>query len=224
MSDRATCWSVTINNPTESDKDNVGLAKQRAGWKVDGQEEQGENGTVHYQMIVKTPQTRFSTIKKAFPRAHIEIARDPKALEKYVHKSDTKIGELPNDDRFPTSVTKLWELFAIEIDEFYPKGQYVDWDGDEFLIQFDKVIGYLILKGYHVESFGVNPQIRSSIKKFGYQILMRTQEYIRRQKTDRQTELISDIDSIIDGTEEASSESESESEGSTSSSSTWEES
>jgi len=196
MSERATCWSVTINNPTQSDTDNLGLARQKSGWKVDGQIEQGENGTPHYQLIVKTPQVRFSAIKKAFPRAHIEVARDVKALEKYVHKSDTKIADIPQDDRFPTSITKLWELWTEQVTELYPKGEYTDWDNDEFLTQFDKVIGNLILKGYHVESFAVNPQVRSSIKKYGYQILMRTQEYIRRQQTDRQTELLSDDKSI----------------------------
>ena len=35
MSDRATCWSVTINNPLPADDENIARAKQRSGWKVE---------------------------------------------------------------------------------------------------------------------------------------------------------------------------------------------
>jgi len=110
MSDRATCWSVTINNPLPADDENIALAKQKSGWKVEGQLEKGENGTPHYQLMVKTPQTRFGSIKKAFPRAHIEPARDIKALSKYVSKEETRIGTLPLNDKYP-SLTVLWDLF-----------------------------------------------------------------------------------------------------------------
>jgi len=215
MSERATAWSVTINNPTASDEDAIAQAKQRTGWSIQGQLEEGENGTKHYQLMVKTPQTRFSALKSAFPRAHIEVARNVKALEAYVRKEDTRIGELPVNDKYPT-LNKFWELWAQEILVIAPKGQYTDWDGDQFLSESDKAIGELILKGYFVESFGVNPQTRSSIKKYGYQILMRTQEYIRRQKTDRQTELFSE-DNTINGKEDQDDETTS----STSSTESW---
>jgi len=73
MTDRATVWSVTINNPTPSDEEGIALARQR-GWQVEGQKEKGSEGTEHYQLMVKTPQVRFSAVKKAFPRGHIEAA------------------------------------------------------------------------------------------------------------------------------------------------------
>lgn len=215
MSERATCWSVTINNPTDSDADNIALARQKSGWKVEGQLEEGENGTPHYQLMVKTPQTRFSAIKTAFPRAHIEVARNVKALSEYVHKDDTRIGEIASSERYPT-MAKFYELIYEEVVAIYPKGQWSNWDEDELLKKFDEAIKQLIIKEYFVESFAVNPQIRSSIKKFGYEILIRTEKYIRRQKTDRQTELISETESINEGQtqngicEEECSESEDE--------------
>ena len=64
MSDRATCWSITINNPLPADDENIARAKQRSGWKVEGQLEKGENGTPHYQLMVKTPQIRFDPLRK----------------------------------------------------------------------------------------------------------------------------------------------------------------
>lgn len=83
MSQRARAWSVTINNPTQTDEYDIAQARLK-GWKVEGQLEKGEQGTTHYQLLVKTPQVRFSLIKKAFPRAHIEVCRNLTALTAYV--------------------------------------------------------------------------------------------------------------------------------------------
>jgi hypothetical protein len=215
MSDRATCWSVTINNPLPADDENIALAKQKSGWKVEGQLEKGENGTPHYQLMVKTPQTRFGSIKKAFPRAHIEPARNFKALAEYVHKDDTRVAELPTNDKYP-SLTALWELFY----------QYIRTEQlaipvceDSRLVMFDQFVHLYIELGYHIETMGVNPQIRSSVKKYLPALILRAQK-IRRQ-TDRQTELISEVESISDGQESESDESEgSEETASTTSSST----
>jgi len=191
MSDRATCWSVTINNPISADDENISLAKQRSGWKVDGQLEQGENGTKHYQLMVKTPQVRFATIKKAFPRAHIEPARNAKALAEYVHKDDTRIGSIPSNDKYP-SLTALWTLF----DEYLRTEQHAVPTGEEALVVFDQFISLYIELGYHIETMGVNPQIRSSVKKYLPSIIFRTQ-IIRRQETDRQTAINNTSESII---------------------------
>jgi len=182
MSDRATCWSVTINNPVASDDEYIARAKQRSGWSVTGQREQGENGTEHYQLMVKTPQTRFSSIKKAFPRAHIEVARNVKALAEYVQKEDTRVGSLPSNDKYP-SLTKLWDLF----DEYL-----THWNisrpqmaGNDALYYFDLFIAAYIEKGYHIETMGVNPQIRSAVKRYLPAVIARIRS--SRSQTDRQT-------------------------------------
>jgi hypothetical protein len=214
MSDRATCWSVTINNPVSADDDNIARARQKSGWKVEGQLEEGENGTKHYQLMVKTPQTRFSALKSAFPRAHIEVARNAKALGAYVHKEDTRISELPTSDKFPT-MDKFWLLFT---------GYIIDTDRIEDLHEepedrldlLDEFVLSSINDGYHVESFGVNPQIRSAIKKYGHAIFRRSKNIIRRQETDRQTALISEVESIVENGEESESDESEVSEESTS--------
>lgn len=181
MSDRATCWSVTINNPTKTDDDNIAMVKQKSGWAVYGQKEVGANGTEHYQLMVTTPQVRFTAVKKAFPRAHIEIARDRKALTKYVNKEETRTGALPTDTKYP-SQQKLWDMFAEWLDD---KGSWWDWDGEKALTQFDRFICAKIDEGYIVETIAVNPQTRSCVKNYFVPIIQRSN--VRRQ-TDRQTD------------------------------------
>jgi len=184
MSQRATSWSVTINNPTPSDEEYIALARQK-GYKVEGQLEKGANGTPHYQLLVRTPQVRFTAMKKAFPRAHIEIARNAAALQEYVHKEDTAIGQLPqSSDQFP-SLAKFWDLVFAELTALNldPK-QVGGYSEKNALTYLDQATDVLIRKGYHVETLCVNPQTRSAFAKFAGAIFFRSQ--VRRQ-TDRQT-------------------------------------
>jgi len=181
---RGTTWSVTINNPVGSDDEQVASARQRSGWSVYGQKEVGDNGTPHYQLMVRTPQVRFSAVKKAFPRGHIELARDPKALEKYVQKEDTRVGALPANELYP-SLQTLWDKFADYTDVHYKKyGPHASWSSEYFLERFDHFIYGMIEEGYVVETMGVNPQMRSSVKLYGSAIINRSKG---RRQTDRQT-------------------------------------
>lgn len=179
---RGTVWSVTINNPIDADEENIALARQK-GWKVDGQLETGENGTPHYQLLVKTPQVRFSQVKKAFPRAHIEAARNPVALQQYVHKQDTRTGELTvAQDKYP-SLSKFWDLIYDRISEEY-EGPAEDAPVKFYgVAAFDRYVCYLIEEGYHVETMAVNPQVRGCFIKYGRPLMVRS--FVDRQ--DRQT-------------------------------------
>lgn len=87
---RASCWSVTINNPTEDDRKRLG---EPPDWvkEVHYQDEVGQEGTLHIQGCLVTAQCRFSKIKSYLPRAHIEVARSKEALLKYVKKTDTAV-------------------------------------------------------------------------------------------------------------------------------------
>lgn len=217
MSDRATCWSVTINNPVASDDESIARAKQRSGWSVTGQKEQGENGTEHYQLMVKTPQTRFSSIKKAFPRAHIEVARNVKALAEYVQKEDTRVGSIPSNDKYP-SLTKLWDLFNDYLTEWNISRQLMA--GNDALYYFDLFIAAYIEKGYHIETMGVNPQIRSAVKRYLPAVIARIRS--SRSQTDRQTteeniegEDIDASEETDEGSEEGDSEEDESTEEST---------
>jgi len=190
MSERATCWSITINNPKKADDENIELARQKSGWTVYGQKEVGENGTEHYQLMITTPQVRFSAVKKAFPRAHIEVARDRKALTKYVNKEETRIAGLPTDTKYP-SIQTLWDMFAQWLDD---KGSWWNWDSERALERFDTFICNKIEEGFIVETMAVNPQIRSCVKNYFVAIISRSN--VRRQ-TDRQTdENIVEVDNI----------------------------
>lgn len=96
MSEKASAWSITINNPNDDDlrqwESLKGLHWVR---EVTGQLEQGENGTPHIQGCLKTTHVRFSQVKRALPRAHIEPARSVAALERYVVKAATRVAPIP---------------------------------------------------------------------------------------------------------------------------------
>jgi hypothetical protein len=90
---RASWWSITINNPTDLDRE----ALKMENWpsfvkRFDGQDEVGADGTLHIQGALNTAQVRFRAVKDWLTRAHIEAARDKSALLKYVQKSPTAVG------------------------------------------------------------------------------------------------------------------------------------
>ena len=178
---------MTINNPTSDDEECIALARQKR-WSVEGQKEKGESGTEHYQLLVKTPQVRFSAVKKAFPRAHIEMARNVQALETYVHKEETRTGALEKTNEMYPSLAKTWDMFADWINakcDRLKMSVWAKWSPDDWLHNFDKFVCDYIELGYVLETIGVNPQVRSSVKLYGYSIFLRSQS---RRQTDRQTD------------------------------------
>lgn len=217
MSDRSIHWSVTINNPKSDDEENIASARQR-GWIVEGQKEVGENGTPHLQLLVNTrSQQRFTALKKQFPRGHIEVARNPKALKNYVHKEETRVAELSISDRYVTSQKRLWELVVDYLEGGEADKQHRITIGEDSpyssnfneLKAFDCAVDHIIRCGYHgVESMAVNPQVRSAWQKFCWAIVARRQQ---DRQTDRQAELFSQSISIPTYTNEASSEDSTES-------------
>lgn len=82
---RATAWSVTLFN---GERDTA----LPEGWRLEGQMEVApDTGRPHYQGLLHTPQVRFSSVKKVYPKAHIEKCRDVAALKKYVHKAESRM-------------------------------------------------------------------------------------------------------------------------------------
>lgn len=166
------------------------------GWRVHGQLEQAPTtGTLHYQLMVETPQTRFSAIKKAFPTAHIEISRNKAALSQYVSKTETRVATLAADNEKYPSVGGFWKLiyryYAVDDDSGWDQTaddvQFVDLDRQQALegdpLGFlDIVAGNLIREGYVIDHIITNPAVRSFWKKFHKDVLYRTRE------TDRQTD------------------------------------
>lgn len=198
MSQRASAWSVTINNPTQTDDYNIAQARQ-AGWKVEGQLEIGENGTPHYQLLVKTPQVRFSQVKKVFPRAHIEVARNLAALTSYVRKEDTRVSQLQIDQsRYPSQL-QMYDWFG----SYYNTVKKIDFDKKvDSLKIFDLMCAQKIQQGFMIGSEIMNPQIRSFIKRFGESVWRRWILQQETRQTDRQPEIYSQVVFIPNASQE----------------------
>ena len=174
---RATAWSITLNNPTTEELE-VGLP---AGWSLEGQFEEGELGTKHFQGLLRTPQCRFSAVKKIFPRAHIEVCKNIAALTKYVHKSDTRVStfEQRQSDNIFQSQAKICKLFDWDHwENIVPNvmdDKYKEGDLEKALMSYvDSITRQLILAGERgLEFTAINPMWRSSWLRFGMAILHR---------------------------------------------------
>lgn len=195
MTERASCWSLTINNPTVEDL-NPTLP---AGWSMTGQiEVGGEKGTEHYQGMITTPQVRFSAVKKVFPRAHIEPAKNRSALQKYVHKDDTRVGEVQDrKSAIPTlfdyqhTVAAKWndEDWKTRLNNTLEDDPKADI-GETALAYVDTIVAQDIEMGMiGVEYIAINPMWRSAWKKFWKQMVFRERQKMEADKrqTDRQT-------------------------------------
>lgn len=181
-SDRATCWSLTINNPTPDDEENIAMAMQK-GWRIDGQREKGAEGTEHYQLILHTPQVRFSAVKKQFPRAHIEVARNRAALAAYVGKEATRVGQLATKAELYPSQSKFFELVWEVILADPTKSEFRRASNGRFITPKNALVfgaKELIRRGYVVENIACNPMTIQAWALFHDDFLVR--------KTNRQTD------------------------------------
>lgn len=191
--DRATCWSITINNPTDVDM-NTTLP---AGWAIQGQMEVGENATEHYQAMLTTPQVRFSAVKKIYPRAHIEKARSKQALNKYVHKDSTRVAEVADRvSNIPTlfdyqhTIAGKWndaEFTVFRCDPAHDKKT----SGEKALEYVDILVERDIRAGVcGVEYIAINPMWRSAWKRFWNAMIERERQKppADERQTDRQTD------------------------------------
>ena len=88
----------------------------------------GEGRNPHYQLMVKTPQVRFSAVRKMFPRAHVEAAREPSALKRYVGKVESRVGALPTSQEMYPSLSKFWDLIITELNS-WRSGTYMFTNG-----------------------------------------------------------------------------------------------
>lgn len=179
MSDqRATCWSITINNPKE-DEYRIVLPPK---WKLEGQLERGDNeGTLHYQGMLSTPQVRFAAVKKVFPRAHIEVARSKAALAKYVHKEETREREvvnIPTLFEYQTIIANLWDEQEFErrwnVATQSATATTPPNTDDVAMLYLDRLVADDIESGRRgAEFIAINPMWRSSWKKFWRSIINR---------------------------------------------------
>lgn len=153
------------------------------GWRMVGQIEQGHEGTVHYQGMLSTPQVRFSAVKKIYPRAHIEVAKNKKALEKYVQKEDTRVQSVQSDTipsifEYQTIIAKRWSEtgYAAVVAAFPRK------DRDELaMLYLDSLVAQDIATGRRgAEWIATNPMWRNAWKKFWRVIIQRENASVER--------------------------------------------
>ena len=169
---RGRCWSITINNPVAGDIP----ADLLPGWKIEGQYEQGENGTLHFQGMLTTPTVRFHQVKTTFPRAHIELAVNKKALTAYVHKDESRVGEFktqsaPTIFELQKVVAQIWNWEVFELWEATMNSKSQD---EVALLYVDSLVASLIADGqYAIEFIAVNPMWRTAWKKFFRSIIKR---------------------------------------------------
>lgn len=190
MTERATCWSITINNPTDED-----LAPSLpAGWAMKGQIEAGDGTqTRHYQGMLTTPQVRFSAVRKVLPRAHVEIARNRKALEQYVQKEDTRLETVPPiQSNIPTLFDYQHTIAGRWDQEEWLQFANDRMDGDKKITIDDLALEYVdrmvaqdIESGVcGVEYIAINPMWRSAWRKFWRSMVARE----RSKKSEEQEE------------------------------------
>lgn len=170
---RATCWSITINNPEDGEV-NVTLPP---GWKLTGQYEMGAEGTRHFQGMLKTPQVRFTAVKKLFKRAHIEVARNKVALTQYVDKEETRVASFGGNES-----PLIFQYQDIIADDWNDE-EYMDFAkerldakdySDAVLPYIDVLCSRRIAQGARgLEFISVNPIWRSSWKRFAQVIVKR---------------------------------------------------
>jgi len=170
---RATCWSITINNPTYDEVN----AQLPSGWKLTGQYEMGEEGTKHFQGMLKTTQVRFSAVKKHYPRAHIEVARNKEALSNYVSKEETRVAsfggnESPTIFQYQDIIADDWN--DDEYIKFISDPQIIKMYDDPTMAYVDELCRKRIQEGaVGLEFIAVNPIWRSSWKRFSSSIVSR---------------------------------------------------
>lgn len=188
---RATAWSVTCNlkNVARSTVDACIDAARSLGWGVEGQLEVGEEGTPHYQLLLKTPQVRFAAVKRVFSTAHIESARNKAALENYVHKEETRVESLKKVEvTFLTYPQVRNQFFNWLLDTYDVEVEFMGYESR--LNVWDEFIGFSIAEGMECDLIGMNPQNRGCIAKYWTSYIARGR-HLRQtdeRRQDRQTD------------------------------------
>lgn len=169
---RATAWCITmwLTEKTGYTPDTINEFTQAMpnDWSLEGQMEMGKDsdGKLHYQLLLKTPQTRGTRIAKYFPKCYIDEAHKYHALKTYVHKQDTRVAEFKTvENRSPqwkVVRAKFFEWVLVE----QPEIGFFGTPDEERMRLWDKFIGLSLEDGMEVDIIGVNPQYRSCILKY----------------------------------------------------------
>lgn len=131
-------WILVINNWSDEEwQETLNIFKTAVDYVL--AKEVGTQGTRHLQCCVKWKNPRsFSGMKKAFPRAHIEVCKNWKASVQYCKKDgDYSCGHVETDhkdeytrymvQKYKDTVWKPWQQNIIEIINSEPDERTVYW-------------------------------------------------------------------------------------------------
>lgn len=186
--DRGTKWSITHHVESEEEAREYMSRLLPPGWKLTGQLEAGkESGKLHVQALLSTPQVRFSAVKKILPTSHIEKARSPAALAKYVNKEDTRVAALkgsetiPNMFEYSEDVARRLSVNHIEreMSQRLQKGnitptEFAKLRGEMLMDAVEMLVNEDIKNGKRgIEFHSVNPMFVAAWKKHGWAMVER---------------------------------------------------
>lgn len=127
---KATRWQITENNP-ERDKNEVArvLGSLGKATYVAVCSEVGDMGTVHiHGFVVYENAISANTIKKAFPRAHLETCKGSSEENRaYIAKQDEnflEVGNCPIVEKAPRQRDEASEVLALMFDESNNEGRH----------------------------------------------------------------------------------------------------
>lgn len=190
---RQTAWSVTmwLTDETGYTEDMINQFVQAMpnDWALEGQIEQGVKSqqNLHYQLLLKTPQTRGTRIAKFFPKCHIEEARKFHALQTYVHKQDTRVAEFKTVENRSPQWSVVCDKFFDWLINNEPQTTMFGVVEEERMRLWDKFIGISIEEGMRVDIIGVNPQYRSCIQRYWHNYIQLAKTRAPVDKLDGQT-------------------------------------
>lgn len=130
---RARIWCWTWNNYDEGDLTEMELFCKSECSTFAFQEETGENGTEHLQGYWEFKNARtFQSLKKKWPKTHIEKCRNKEAALKYCQKEETRTGNSYTSikkvkDRLEGLELREWQKEIVEIIKTEPDPRKIYW-------------------------------------------------------------------------------------------------
>lgn len=135
---RAKNWIITWNNYSESDWVDMEAWMKKECEKYALQEETGENGTKHLQGCFSFKNARyFDSLKKTWPKIHLEKSRSWDACVDYCTKAETRTGRSVNNcvrkvkDPLEDKELRPIQVELIEILKPEPDDRTIHWVFDK---------------------------------------------------------------------------------------------
>ena len=191
-------WLLTINyKDTEPTADNELIFQIEALTGIRYyifQLEKGENGTKHHQLYLSfNNNKRFSTLKKAFPTAHIEIRRGThEQAKEYCSKADTRVqapnewGSPPDEQGKRTDMIVIYEMIndgysLKEIREAFPS-QYIRYRNQIHTVHQEMLADKYLTQKRDIKVFYISDKAGTGKTKlvydlFGFDDIYRVVDY-----------------------------------------------